>query len=68
MGVISREAMDLFRKVRDQYPETYEWAKHKARWEGIPIGAVFMDYPDYIRELMAREDGVNDGRIETVSV
>lgn len=57
MGAIDHESYELFRKVRDQYPGTYEWARHKARWEGIPIGAVFMDYPDHIRELMAREDG-----------
>ena len=57
MGAIDHGVFELFRKVRDQYPETYEWARHKARWEGIPIGAVFMDYHDHIRELMAREDG-----------
>lgn len=61
MGVIDQEALELFRKVRDQYPETYEWAKHKAQWEWMPVGSVFMEYRDHIKELMAREDGDKDG-------
>lgn len=55
MGVISNEAMSLFRKVRDQYPGTYDWVKHKAKWEGMPVGAVCMEYGDYIKELIRQE-------------
>lgn len=61
MAVIDLDAQELFRKVRDHYPETYEWVRHKARWEGMPVGAVCMDYRDYIKEMMAREDGDPDG-------
>lgn len=56
MGIISCEAMELFQKVRDQYPDTHEWVKHKARWEGMPVGAVCMAYRDYIKELMRQEE------------
>lgn len=59
MGVIDTEAMALFRTVRYQYPETYEWVRHKANWEHMTVGAVCMDYRYYIKELMAIEDGDN---------
>lgn len=55
MAVIGVEALELLRTVRDHYPETYEWARQKARWEGIPLGAVFVDYRGHIEELMAKE-------------
>lgn len=55
MGLIDAKAMELFREVRDHYPKTYEWVKHKARWEGMPVGAVCMEYRDYIKELMSKE-------------
>lgn len=57
MAVIDRDTQELFRKVRDQYPETYEWVKHKANWEGMPVCAVCIDYRDHIKELMAKEGG-----------
>jgi hypothetical protein len=56
MGVIGAEAFELFRVVRDKYPETYEWAKHKAHWEGMPLLGVFANYYEYItEELMPTE-------------
>lgn len=53
--VINREALELFRVVRDQYPETLEWVKHKANWEAMPVGAVCMEYRAHIEELMEEE-------------
>lgn len=64
MGVIAKEALDLYRKVRDQYPQTFEWAKHKARWEQMPIVAVFDQYEDHIFDLMKQEkDGDGNGNL-----
>lgn len=60
MGVISKEALELWSKVRDHYPKTCEWVKHKANWECMPVGAVCMDYRSHIEELMASEDGGAD--------
>jgi len=60
MHVISKETLKLIRKVRDEYPQTYEWAAHKAAWEHMTLGVVFTEYIDYIQELMAREDNKND--------
>lgn len=62
MAVITKDVLRLIRKVRDEYPQTYEWAAHKAAWEHMPLGAVFMDYAGYIQELMAREDGDTDAQ------
>lgn len=56
MSAIKRELVELFRKVRDKYPQTYEWVKHKANWEGVPVLGVFANYYDYItEELMPME-------------
>lgn len=52
----SNKTRYYYDKLSSEYPETFEWAKHKARWEAIPIGAVFMDYEDHIIELMKEED------------
>ena len=40
----------------NEYPNTLDWVRHKARWEQIPLGAVLNDYKDYIDELMIKED------------
>ena len=57
MSIITREALELHAKVRDNYPKTYEWMKHKARWEHIPMGVVCMEHRDFIEQLMREEDG-----------
>lgn len=45
-------------KIRDNYPNTWEWMKHKANWEGMCMGAVLDNYEEYIDELVDKEDGV----------
>lgn len=45
-------------KIRDNYPNTWEWMKHKANWEGMCMGAVLDNYERYIDELMGEEDEV----------
>ena len=57
MTIVTQETLRLIRKVRDEYPQTYEWAAHKAAWEHITLGAVFMEHIDYIQALMDKEDG-----------
>lgn len=42
-------------KIRDNYPNTWEWMKHKANWEGMCMGAVLNSYEEYIDELMSEE-------------
>ena len=43
-------------KIRDNYPCTWEWMKHKANWECMCMGAVLDNYERYIDELMELED------------
>ena len=43
-------------KIRDNYPNTYEWMEHKARWEHMCMGAVLNCYETYIDELMSKEE------------
>lgn len=52
----SNKTRYYYDKLSSEYPAVLEWAKHKARWEGIPIGRVFRDYEDHIIELMKEED------------
>lgn len=44
-------------KIRDNYPDTWEWMKHKASWEHMCLGAVLNSYEDYIDVMMEKEDG-----------
>lgn len=44
--------MEFITLVKDNYPEAWEWMKHKANWEHIPIGAVANDYKNYIEKLI----------------
>lgn len=43
-------------KIRDNYPDTWEWMKHKASWEHMTLGSVLDGYEEYIDELMKKED------------
>lgn len=43
-------------KIRDNYPNTWEWMKHKANWEHMCMGAVLDSYEEYIDKLMKLED------------
>ena len=45
-------------KIRDNYPNTWEWMKRKANWEGMCMGAVLDNYEKRIDELMGEEDEV----------
>ena len=45
-------------KIRDSYPNTWEWMKHKANWEHMCMGAVLDNYERRIDELMGEEDEV----------
>lgn len=42
-------------KIRDNYPNTWEWMRHKASWEHMCMGAVLNHYEEYIDELMSAE-------------
>lgn len=42
--------------IRDHYPNTWEWMRHKANWEHMCMGAVLNNYEKYIDELMDKED------------
>lgn len=42
-------------KIRDNYPQTWEWMRHKASWEHMCMGAVLDSYEKYIDEMMERE-------------
>ena len=53
MAKINIEKLD---KIRDNYPKTYEWMQHKARWECMTMGAILNNYEKYIDELMSKED------------
>ena len=43
-------------RIRDNYPNTWEWMKHKASWEHMCMGAVLYSYEEYIDRLMKLED------------
>ena len=43
-------------KIRDNYPDTWEWMKHKASWEHMCLGAVLNSYEEYIDEMMEKEN------------
>ena len=47
-------------KIRDNYPDTWEWMKHKASWEHMCMGAVLDSYEKHIDEMMERE--IDEGR------
>ena len=44
-------------KIRDNYPNTWGWMRHKASWEHMCMGAVLNGYEEYIDKLMDKEDG-----------
>ena len=48
-------------KIRDNYPNTWDWMRHKANWEHMCMGAVLDNYERYIDELMEEEDVVRYG-------
>ena len=41
--------------IQNNYPETYEWMKHKARWEHMFLGKVLNDYENSIDEMIKKE-------------
>jgi hypothetical protein len=43
-------------KIRDNYPNTWDWMKHKANWEGMCMGAVLNNNEEYIDRLIELED------------
>ena len=51
----AKKVTETYRLLQENYPETFEWAQHKARWEQMPIGAVITEYSDYIDQLMREE-------------
>ena len=55
MGVISKETLALMAIVRDNYPKTWEWVRHKARWEHMCVGAIFEHWDNHIKTLMEEE-------------
>jgi hypothetical protein len=55
MAVISNEALELHALVRDNYPKTYEWMKHKANWEHMCMGAVSEYYRKQIEAMIEEE-------------
>jgi hypothetical protein len=57
MSVISKETINLINSIREDYPKTWEWVRHKANWEGMCIGAVCEYYRSSINELMNKEIG-----------
>lgn len=52
MRVISNETLGLITVVRDNYPKTWEWVRHKANWECMCIGAIFEHWCNHIKTLM----------------
>ena len=52
--------MKKLNNIRDNYPNTWEWMRHKASWEHMCMGAVLDSYEKYIDELMERE--IDEGR------
>jgi hypothetical protein len=55
MSVISEETISLIAIVRENYPKTWEWVRHKANQEHMCVGAVFKYYYSHIEELMEEE-------------
>ena len=54
MATVNVKKLD---KIKNEYPKTYEWMRHKASWEHITLGAVLNCYENYIDELMENEVG-----------
>lgn len=57
MAIVNTKKLN---KIRDNYPNTWEWMRHKASWEHMCMGAVLDSYEKYIDELMERE--IDEGR------
>jgi hypothetical protein len=55
MSVISKETLALLNLVREDFPKTWDWMKHKANWEGMCMGAVCEYYSEHIKTLMEEE-------------
>jgi hypothetical protein len=55
MGVISNETLALMKVVREDYPSTWEWVRHKANWEHMCVGAIFEHWGSHIKGLMEEE-------------
>lgn len=55
MAVISREVLDFMAEVRTQHPEAWKWAQDKAKWEHMPMGAVFRSYREHIEAMIERK-------------
>ena len=48
-------------KIRDNYPQTWEWMRHKASWEHMCMGAVLNCYEKHIDELIDAENKILRG-------
>ncbi len=55
MAVISKETLAFMDLIRDNYPKTWDWMRHKANWEHMCMGAVCEYYRKYIEELIEEE-------------
>jgi hypothetical protein len=55
MGVISKETLDLIAVVRERYPKTWEWIRHKANLEHMCVGAIFKYWKSTIKAMMKEE-------------
>lgn len=42
-------------KIKNNYPNIWEWMQHKASCEHMCIGAVLNEYEEYINELLDKE-------------
>ena len=57
MAIVNTKKLN---KIRDNYPNTWEWMRHKASWEHMCMGAVLDSYEKHIDEMMERE--IDEGR------
>lgn len=61
MIVDTRRIRSIYDKLKSKYPQTLLWCMEKAKREQIPISVVFDSYESNISQLMAQEDGNEEG-------
>ena len=52
MAIVNTKKLN---NIRDNYPKTWEWMRHKASWEHMCMGAVLDSYEKHIDEMMECE-------------
>lgn len=53
---VTEEDLKIIKEIKNNYPKTWDWIKHKCNWEQMVAIRVLNEYRDYVNELMGEEN------------